>query len=84
MTQGNIGLQTNYGPPTRSVDFSLAKNFRFTERWSLQFRGEAFNIANTPQFNLPDNNRQNANFGRITSTQAGSERHMQFALRLLF
>jgi hypothetical protein len=84
LTQGNIGLQTNYGPPTRSVDFSLAKNFRFTERWSLQFRGEAFNIANTPQFNLPDNNRQNANFGRITSTQAGSERHMQFALRLLF
>jgi Carboxypeptidase regulatory-like domain len=84
LTQGNIGLQTNYGPPTRSVDFSIAKNFHFTERWNLQFRGEAFNIANTPQFSLPDNNRQDANFGRITSTQAGSERHIQFALRLSF
>ncbi|HLJ45248.1 MAG TPA: carboxypeptidase-like regulatory domain-containing protein [Bryobacteraceae bacterium] len=84
LTQGDIGLQTNYGPPTRTVDFSLAKSFRFTERWMLQFRGEAFNIANTPQFSLPDNNRQDANFGAITSTQAGSERHIQFALRLQF
>ena len=84
LTQGNLGLQTNYGPPTRSVDFSLAKNFRFTERWNLQFRGESFNLANTPQFGLPDQNRQDANFGRITSTQPGSERHIQFALRLTF
>ena len=84
LTQGNLGLQTNYGPSTRVVDFSVAKNFRFTERWILQFRGEAFNIGNTPQFGLPNNNRQDPNFGRITSTQAGSERHIQFALRLQF
>jgi hypothetical protein len=84
LTEGNLGLQTNYGPPTRNVDFSIAKNFKFTENWKLQFRGEAFNIANTPQLSLPDQNRQDANFGRITSTQAGSERHIQFALRLEF
>jgi hypothetical protein len=84
LTQGNLGLQTNYGPPTRNVDFSIAKNFRFTENWKLEFRGEAFNLANTPQFGLPDQNRQDANFGRITSTSAGSERHIQFALRLQF
>jgi hypothetical protein len=84
LTQGNLGLQTNYGPSTRNVDFSISKNFRFTERWNLQFRGESFNLANTPQFGLPDQNRQDANFGKITSTAAGSERHIQFALRLLF
>jgi Carboxypeptidase regulatory-like domain len=84
LTQGNLGLQTNYGPSFRNVDFSVAKMFRFTERWNLQFRGEAFNIANTPQFGLPNNNRQDPNFGRVTSTQAGSERHIQFALRLIF
>jgi hypothetical protein len=84
LTQGNLGLQTNYGPPTRNVDFSIAKNFRFTETWKLQFRGEAFNIANTPQFGLPGVNRQNTDFGKVTSTQAGSERHIQFALRLEF
>ena len=84
LTQGNIGLQTNYGPPTRNLDFSLFKGFRFTERWNLEFRAESFNIANTPQFGLPDNNLQDANFGRVTSTQTGSERHIQFGLRLLF
>jgi hypothetical protein len=84
LTEGNLGLQTNYGPSTRNVDFSISKNFRFTERWNLQFRGESFNLANTPQFGLPDQNRQDANFGKITGTAAGSERHIQFALRLLF
>jgi len=84
LTEGDIGLQTNYGPPTRNLDFSLFKTFRFTERWNLQFRAESFNIANTPQFGLPDNALQDANFGKITSTVAGSERHIQFALRLQF
>jgi hypothetical protein len=84
LTQGNLGLQTNYGPSTRNLDFSIAKNFKFTERWKLQFRAESFNLANTPQFSLPNQNRQDPNFGRVTSTQAGSERHMQFALRLEF
>jgi hypothetical protein len=84
LTQGNLGLQTNYGPSTRNVDLSVAKNFKFTERWKLQFRGESFNLANTPQFGLPNNNRQDPNFGRVTSTAAGSERHIQFALRLEF
>ncbi len=81
---GNIGLQTNNSPPTRTLDFSIFKDFAFTERFKLEFRGEAFNIANTPQFGTPDNNAQDATFGQVTSTQAGTERHIQFALRLQF
>jgi hypothetical protein len=84
LTGGNLGLQTNYGPPTRTVDFSLAKEFLLTERFRLQFRAETVNLGNTPQFSLPDNNRQDTNFGRITTTQSGSERHIQFQLRLSF
>lgn len=84
LTGGNLGLQTNYAPPARSLDFSLFKDFAFTERWRLQFRTEAFNLANTPQFGTPDNNRQDAAFGRVTSTASGSERHVQFSLRLHF
>jgi hypothetical protein len=84
LTQGNLGLQTNYGPSVHNVDFSIAKNFKFTENWRLQFRAEAFNLGNTPQFSLPDQNRQDPNFAVITSTNAGSERHIQFALRLQF
>ncbi len=87
LTQGNLGLQTNYGPPTKTVDLSLFKDFAFTERWRLQFRAESYNIANTPQFIVSDgstNSFGNAKFGEITATAAGSERHIQFSLRLMF
>jgi hypothetical protein len=84
LSQGNVGLQTNYGPPTRTLDFSIFKNFNFTERWALQFRAEGTNVANTSQFNVPDSSLQDAKFGQITSTQPGSERHIQFQLRLQF
>ncbi len=84
LTGGNLGLMSNTTPPTRTLDFSLFKDFAFTERWRLQFRTEAFNITNTPQFNEPGNTFGQSNFGQITSTQTGSERHIQFALRLQF
>ncbi len=79
-----LGLQSNYGPPARSLDFSLFKDIRITERFGLQFRTESFNIANTPQFNVPNRNRQDKIFGQVTSTASGSERHIQFSLRLQF
>jgi hypothetical protein len=81
---GNLGLQSNYGPPTRALDFGLFKDFLFTERIGVQFRAEATNLTNTPQFGIPDQNLQDSNFGQVTSTFAGSERHIQFALRLHF
>jgi hypothetical protein len=84
LSEGNLGLQTNYAPPTRTLDFSIFKDFAFTERWRLQFRAESFNLANTPQYTTPDNTLGDSNFGKVTSTFAGSERHIQFALRLQF
>ncbi len=84
LSQGNVGLQTNYGPPTKTVDFSIFKNFAITERFALQFRAESTNLFNTAQFNVPDSSLQDANFGRITSTQAGSERRIQFQMRVQF
>ena len=83
-TQGNLGLQSNYAPGQRNVDLSLFKALKFTERFKGQFRAEAFNIGNTPQWSQPDNNIQNSTFGRITSTQSGSERRLQLALRVMF
>jgi hypothetical protein len=84
VTEGNLGLQSNTGPPTKTLDFSLFKDFPFTERWRAQFRMEATNMFNTPQFSYPDNNAQDHNFGVITSTNSGSERHVQFSVRLMF
>ena len=84
LSEGNVGLQTNTGPPQRTLDFSLFKDFAFTERFKLEFRAEATNLANTPQFGYPDQSQSDANFGKITSTNAGSERHIQFQLRMRF
>ena len=84
LSEGNVGLQTNTGPPTRNLDFSIFKDFALTERMKLEFRSEATNLANTPQFGYPDQGQQDANFGRITYTNASSERHIQFQLRLRF
>jgi len=91
LTGGNLGLQSQTGPPTRTLDFSVFKDFPISERFKLQFRAESFNIANTPVYNTPDGNLQdakslggNGNFGKVTSTAAGSERHIQLSLRLHF
>ena len=51
---GNLGRNAIYGPSYANVDFSVAKNFRFFEHMTLQFRGEFFNILNHPNFALPN------------------------------
>ncbi len=85
LSEGNVGLQSNVGPPTRTLDFSIFKDFALTERFKLEFRAEGTNVANTPQFSTPSNSASSSgNFGQITSTNAGTERHIQFQLRLRF
>ncbi len=83
-TFGNAGRGILIGPSLTNFDFAIARNFRFTERWRLEFRWESFNLANTPQFGLPASNiSAPGNAGRIT-TLAGDPRVMQFALKLVF
>jgi hypothetical protein len=90
-TQGNVGLQTMTGPPTKTMDFSLFKSFKVTERFSLQFRAEALNlgnfaILNNPDVTIGDSKAYGGNglFGQITGAAVGTERHVQFSLRLSF
>jgi hypothetical protein len=84
LTEGTLADNTNYGPPLKNVDFSVFKDIPFTERFRLQFRSEFFNLFNTPQFGFPDSGYGDSNFGQVTSTLAGTERHIQFSLKLLF
>lgn len=84
LSLGNAGLQSMTGPPQHNLDFSIFKDFDFTERWKLEFRAEAFDLSNTPYFNTPDLNLSDKNFGEITGTAPGSSRTMQFALQLMF
>jgi hypothetical protein len=64
-TFGNAPRNAVIGPGLQEFDFSLQKDFRFTERTKLQFRTEAYNLLNHPNFNIPSRTAFTANFGSI-------------------
>ena len=66
-----------------SADIALMKNFSVREFMKIQFRAEAFNIANTPQFAAPNTSFGSSTFGQVTS-QANQPRQVQFGLKLIF
>ena len=80
---GTAGVGLFDAPAQKTWDFALFKEFRARETHRVQFRWEAFNFLNTPQFNAPDRTLGDATFGRITSTII-SNREMQFALKYIF
>jgi hypothetical protein len=64
-----IGRNTFFGSGLRNWDLGLYKNFNgVREGHRMQFRGEFYNVMNTPKFALPVRSALNASFGRITST----------------
>jgi hypothetical protein len=72
-----------------NTDFSVTKNTKITERFTLQFRSEMFDVFNHPNFGNPVLTTTSSSFGRIQSTRFptgdfGSSRQIQFALKLLF
>ena len=50
---GTAGFDQLRGPGNNNLDMSIFRNFRVTERISLQARAEAFNLSNTPHFSNP-------------------------------
>jgi hypothetical protein len=52
-TVGNLGRNNLIGPGYAETDIGVTKNTRITERVSLQFRAEIFNIFNHPNFSVP-------------------------------
>lgn len=83
-----------------NMDLSIFRKFALTERVSMEFKAEAFNLTNTPKFSNPGANVANmklnadgtisslGNFSSITSTldqlATPSERQFRFGLRLSF
>jgi hypothetical protein len=82
-THGTAGRNIVIGPGLIQWDASLLKNFNFTESTFLQFRFEAFNAANHPNWGNPNTNFSSSSFGRITGTR-GTMRELQFGLKLYF
>jgi hypothetical protein len=82
-TYGNVARGVLYAPGSVNFDTSFVKNFRVTERVNAQFRLDAFNLFNTPQFGFPNAAIGSPTVGRITSTIADN-RDLQFALKVEF
>lgn len=81
-TFGNSPRSVLRGPSWKNVDLTLAKNFRLTERWHTELRGEFFNVLNHANFDIPGHTLGNADFGVISSAEPA--RTVQVALRLVF
>jgi len=71
---GTLGLTTLKGPTSISFDANLIKRFRIHENKEFEFRIDAINVLNHPNFGNPSTNINGVNtFGRIT-TAGGSRR----------
>jgi outer membrane receptor protein involved in Fe transport len=86
---GNSGRNVLIGPAYTQHDVALMKNFDFTERVYLQFRGESFNVLNHPSFTginttvrFDAQGQPTQNYGSVTSSGPG--RVLSFGLKLVF
>ena len=93
-TYGNAGSRNILGPGVVRFDMGVTRTFAIRENKSLQFRAEAFNVANhvnfcapaingvAPPLTCPDMNLSSPTFGKIL--HASDPRIMQMALKFVF
>jgi hypothetical protein len=79
---GAVGYNAMTGPGAFNIDAGLMKKFALTERYALQFRSEAFNLFNHPNFGNPDPTLNSPTYGQLNSASPG--RILQFALKFMF
>jgi len=98
--QGSLGRNSIHGFGFTQMDTSLARRFRLHESLWLQFRVDAFNVLNHPNFADPIANFDSPLFGKSTSMlnnalgsavggfnplfQQGGPRSLQLSLKLQF
>jgi len=82
-TYGNVGRNTVYGPPMRTLDLAIARSFNFTERMAFQFRAEAFNALNQINLGTPNRFINTPQFGTITMAMTPG-REIQLSARMSF
>jgi len=78
-------ISTARAPGTATAALSLFKQFSLPLREGslLEFRAEAFNALNHPQFSAPNLTVGSLAFGKVTG-QANSPRQLQLGLKLYF
>jgi hypothetical protein len=85
---GSLGRNKFVGPGQWYADMALGKNFNLTERFTLKFEAQAFNIFNRANFILATsgggahNNTTDGLFGAAAGTL--NSRNLQLGLHLAF
>src|SRR5262249_40906895 len=94
--RGPLGRNAIRGLPAWQVDFALRRQFNLSERVNIQFRAEAFNLFNHPNFGAVQNDLTSPNFREAINMlgrqlggldrlyQIGGPPLIQLALRLSF
>lgn len=83
-SNGDTGRNYFTGPREFRTDASLAKTFKFTERYSFDLRVDAQNLTNTPSFDFPTAVFTSGTFGRIRGTVVSNARRIQFSGKFRF
>lgn len=86
---GTCGSNILRGPGHINADMGIFRKFQPTERLSIQFRAEAFNVSNTPHFATPTGSISSSNFGVVTrmantGREGNDQRVFRLGLRLAF
>jgi hypothetical protein len=85
---GNAGRNLLRADGLKNFDLGLSRTFKFTERVSLQFRSEFFNLPNHANFGLPNQSAASSSFATISraafQSQTGAQRQIQFAAKIVF
>jgi hypothetical protein len=71
---GNEGFNRLRGLGASNLDLNIFRDFKLTERFKLQIRGEAFNISNSPHFANPSSG--NLNVSNLQKNADGSVRNL--------
>ncbi len=95
--QGTLGRNAIPGFGLAQVDLSIGRRFSITERLNVQFRADAFNLFNHPNFTNPGGYLPGAPFSLLSREtlntglgglnpifQQGGPRSLQLSLRLAF
>jgi Carboxypeptidase regulatory-like domain/TonB dependent receptor len=85
---GSLGRNSFVGPSAWYADMTLSKTFKFTERVSMKFDANGFNVFNHTNFLLAavgggaHNNYTHGNFGQAATTL--NPRQLQFGVKFSF
>lgn len=82
-TFGDVGRNSLYGPSLQTLDMTVAREFRVSEKLGLQIRGEAFNSLNQVNLGTPNRYVNEPQFGTDTTTMTPG-RELQLSARLSF